>query len=116
MSLLGLVAPISDVSGGRSTPVTDTGGTFVATNPTPGTGIVTGVAVTLAAAATAPSMLVVNNNAPNSNVNIYPLYLKLTEDGRLHDRHGPQLSVPLGYGQPLCERGIDPHAGQHAVR
>ncbi len=79
MSLLGLVAPVSDVSGGRSTPITDTGGTFVATNPTPGTGIATGVAVTLAAAATAPSMVVVNNNAPNSNVNIYPLYLKLTE-------------------------------------
>ena len=36
-----------------------------ATNPTAGTGIVTGVAVTLAAAATAPSMVVVNNNAPN---------------------------------------------------
>lgn len=79
MSLLGLVAPVSDVSGGRSTPTTDTGGTFVATNPTPGTGIVAGVAVTLAAAATAPSMVVVNNNALNSNINIYPLYLKLTE-------------------------------------
>ena len=79
MSLLGLVSPVSDVSGGRSTPTTDTSGTFVATNPTPGTGIVTAVATTLVAAGTAPSMVVVNNNAPNSNINVYPLYLKLTE-------------------------------------
>ena len=79
MSLLGLVAPVSDVSGGRSTPTTDTGGTFVATNPTAGTGIISSTPITLAAAATAPTMVVVNGNAPNSNINIYPLYLKLVE-------------------------------------
>ena len=79
MSLLGLVAPVSDVSGGRSTPTTDTGGTFVATNPTPGTGIISATPITLAAAATVPSMVVYNGNAPNSNTNIYPLYLKLVE-------------------------------------
>lgn len=79
MSLLGLNTPVIDVSGGRATPLIDTGGGFVATNPTPGTGITTAVAVTLAAAATAPSMVVVNQNALNSGINVYPLYLKLTE-------------------------------------
>lgn len=79
MSLLGLVAPVSDVSGGRSTPTVDVAGGFVSTNPTPGSGLTTAVATSLAAAATAPSMVVVNNNALNSNINVYPLYLKLTE-------------------------------------
>jgi hypothetical protein len=85
MSLLGTATPVSDVSGSRSTPATDTGGVYVATNITAGTGIVSNNPITLAAAATAPSMVIYNGNsgatAPGNNapVNIYPLYLKLIE-------------------------------------
>jgi hypothetical protein len=83
MSLAGLNAPVVDVSGGRSTPTADTGGTFVAVNPTPGTGIISATPITLAAAATAATMVVYNGNVPqalpSTNVNIYPLYLKLVE-------------------------------------
>jgi hypothetical protein len=83
MSLVGTsptVAPFTS----RDTEIADGGNAFVAINPTAGTGIISATPITLAAAATAATMVVYNGNTgaattASNAVNIYPLYLKLFE-------------------------------------
>lgn len=78
MSLAGLnpvVAPVLS----RDTALADAGYYYVATNPTPGTGIVeTASITTFALAEAAPMMVVFNGGTVINPVNIYPLYLRLT--------------------------------------
>lgn len=82
MSLIGTSASVASWTG-RDTPAADAGNGFVAINPTAGTGIISATPITLAAAATAASMVVFNGNAGSATsstaVNIYPLYLKFFE-------------------------------------
>ena len=79
MSLIGTTAAVAPYTG-RDTALADNGNSFVAINPTAGTGIISATPITLAAAATAPTMVVFNGNTNLTNaINIYPLYLKLFE-------------------------------------
>lgn len=70
---------------------------FMATNPTPGTGIISGVVTSLAD--TTPYILVRNNNSILSGLNIYPDFLRLhvTVVGIGHT--SPKLTVKLDTGQ-----------------
>lgn len=80
MSLQGNSTVVSDTSG-RDLALVDIGGgcEFVAANPTAGTGIISSTPITLAAAATAPTMVVYNSNLLGNGPTIYPLWLKLVE-------------------------------------
>lgn len=79
MSLIG-TSPTVALYTGRDTGAADSGNSFVAINPTAGTGIISATPITLAAAATAPTMVVYNGNTNLTNaINIYPLYLRLVE-------------------------------------
>jgi hypothetical protein len=77
MSLIGITTQVSEGTA-RDTVLADLGVMFVATSPTPGTGIISSTPITLAAAATAPTMVVYNGNQAGGP-NVYPLWLKLTE-------------------------------------
>ena len=78
MSLAGfnpVVAPLLS----RDTAIADAGYYYVASEPTPGTGIVeTATITTLALAQAAPMMVVFNGSSVGNPVNIYPLFLRLT--------------------------------------
>ena len=71
-----LVAPLLN----RDTALADLGYYYVATNPTPGTGIIgTATLTTLALAEAAPFLVVYNGSSVGLNpVTLYPLYLRLT--------------------------------------
>ncbi len=73
------------------------GAYFMATNPTPGTGIISGVVTSLAD--TTPVLLVRNNNAAGSGICIYPDFLRLhvTVVGIGHT--SPKLSLKLDSSQ-----------------
>lgn len=70
---------------------------FMATNPTPGTGIISGVVTSLAD--TTPYILVRNNNSVASGINIYPDFLRLhvTVVGIGHT--SPKLTLKLDTAQ-----------------
>ena len=70
---------------------------FMATNPTPGTGLISGAVTSLAD--TTPYILVRNNNSVASGINIYPDFLRLhvTVVGIGHT--SPKLTVKLDTGQ-----------------
>ncbi len=76
MSLIGSTAVVAPVLN-RDCVAADLGAYFVAVSPTPGTGIANTVTVetTLAQAEVSPYLSVYNGS---SNLNIYPLYLRLT--------------------------------------
>lgn len=73
------------------------GAYFMATNPTPGTGIVSGVVTSLAD--TTPVLVVRNNNAAGSGICIYPDFLRLhvTVVGVGHT--SPKLTLKLDTSQ-----------------
>ena len=78
MSLSTSTQPVvSSLAGGRDIPLADAGAFFVATTPTPGTGIVTSASVQ-AFTATTPYFVVFNGNSAGG-ANIYPIYLRLTQ-------------------------------------
>lgn len=72
---------------------------FMATNPTPGTGIVSGVVTTLAD--TTPLLLVKNNNAVGSGIKLVPDFLRLhvTVVGVGHT--SPKLSLKIDTSQSV---------------
>lgn len=73
------------------------GGYFTATNPTAGTGVISGVVTSLAD--TTPLLLIRNNNGANSGVKIYLDWLKLqvTVVGIGHT--APHIAVKKDFGQ-----------------
>lgn len=77
----------------------DAGKYFMATNPTPGTGIISGAVTTLAD--TTPVLLVKNNNLVGSGINLYPDFLRLhvTVVGAGHT--SPKLSLKIDTSQTV---------------